>query len=212
MASRPPPVPLEIPRLRSRCCDPRPSAIARQQQQKKRGRALPPYPAAAVLTSLPNTIDRARGEGGIEGGFGARGALDITWAASRRSCIATTLSAMRRRQTQTKRERALQLRDTPTAAEALLWSELKKLDAHFTRQWVIEGFIVDFCCRRARLVVELDGAVHANPEQAAHDVARDRVLVAAGYRVARFSNDEVFARPAQVASAIQRLCSADDRR
>lgn len=49
-----------------------------------------------------------------------------------------------------------------TLAEKILWQEVRvnKLGVHFRRQQVIQGFIVDFYCHRAGLVVEVDGDVH----------------------------------------------------
>jgi leucyl-tRNA synthetase len=49
--------------------------------------------------------------------------------------------------------------------------------------------VVDFCCPDRRLVVELDGAVHATQQE--HDAEREALLVAAGYRVLRFPNESV---------------------
>jgi len=63
-----------------------------------------------------------------------------------------------------KRELATQMRREMTASENLLWQHLRanRLDGlHFRRQQVVDGFMVDFYCHAARLVVEVDGAVHA---------------------------------------------------
>ncbi len=53
-----------------------------------------------------------------------------------------------------------------TSAEKLLWQELRanKLGVHFRRQQVIAGFIVDFYCHKADLIVEVDGETH-DPQQ-----------------------------------------------
>lgn len=48
-----------------------------------------------------------------------------------------------------------------------------------------ERYIVDFCTRRARLVVEVDGECHAERRRA--DAWRGRALRALGYRVLRIS-------------------------
>jgi very-short-patch-repair endonuclease len=101
--------------------------------------------------------------------------------------------------------RARALRAAPTAAEMLLWRLLRRGDAHFSRQVVIQGFIVDFCCRRARLVVEVDGGVHNDQVEA--DATRDDVLRAAGYRVVHVSNDAVEADAAAVVARIVALAS-----
>jgi very-short-patch-repair endonuclease len=58
-----------------------------------------------------------------------------------------------------KLQRSRELRREMTPAEKLLWQELRanKLGTHFRRQQVIAGFIVDFYCHKADLVVEVDG-------------------------------------------------------
>src|SRR5690606_25291270 len=81
-----------------------------------------------------------------------------------------------------------QLRQKGTRAEALLWEHLRDRQLHgakFRRQAVIGRFIVDFYCHEHRLVVELDGAVHDQPDIAAHDAERQEQLEAQGYRVLR---------------------------
>src|SRR5438270_8057 len=63
-----------------------------------------------------------------------------------------------------KRERARQLRRTMTPAETALWNHLRagRLDSvHFRRQQIIDGFIADFYCHAAGLVIEVDGDIHA---------------------------------------------------
>src|SRR5512135_2862526 len=89
-------------------------------------------------------------------------------------------------------QRSRQLRIDATDAERRLWSYLrsKNLDgARFRRQHPIEGFIVDFCCIKGRLIVELDGSQHA--EVPAYDEHRTRILEQQGFRVLRFWNGEV---------------------
>ena len=64
--------------------------------------------------------------------------------------------------TKEKLQRAKELRRDMTPAEKILWQELRgnKLGVHFRRQQVIAGFIVDFYCHKAGLVVEVDGDIH----------------------------------------------------
>ncbi len=88
--------------------------------------------------------------------------------------------------------RAKELRREMTEDEKLLWRELctnRLQGLHFRRQQVISGFIVDFYCHSARLVVEVDGGIHQ--EQAEYDAERDRLLHALGLRILRLTNDEV---------------------
>ena len=95
------------------------------------------------------------------------------------------------RVTKEKLQRAKELRREMTPAEKILWEELRanKLGVHFRRQQVIQGFIVDFYCHKAGLVIEVDGDIHDLQKE--EDERRERVLSALGLRVVRFQNDEV---------------------
>jgi very-short-patch-repair endonuclease len=88
--------------------------------------------------------------------------------------------------------RARQLRREMTSAERALWERLRtnKLKGlHFRRQQVIRGFIVDFYCHAAGLVVEVDGQIHDG--QKARDAERDAALADLGLRVIRVRNEDV---------------------
>ena len=92
------------------------------------------------------------------------------------------------------RSNARALRRNSTEAERLLWSDLRdhRLDrTSFRRQVPIEGYIADFVCHSARLVIELDGGQHFSDEGERADVARTAVIEAKGFRVLRFSNHDV---------------------
>ena len=93
--------------------------------------------------------------------------------------------------TKAKLERAKELRREMTPAEKLLWQEVRanKLGVRFRRQQVIQGFIVDFYCHQAGLVVEVDGDVHDLQKE--EDERREKVLSVMGLRIVRFGNDEV---------------------
>ncbi len=60
---------------------------------------------------------------------------------------------------------------------------------HFRRQQVLEGYIVDFYCHTANLVIGVDGEIHAS--QAEYDAERDAYLAACGLRVLRFPNERI---------------------
>ena len=98
---------------------------------------------------------------------------------------------------------ARRLRSSATEAEARLWSRLRagQLEgAKFVRQFPIAGYVADFACRRARLVVEIDGSQHAsNPA----DDVRTAAIEAHGYRVIRFWNNDVLANTEGVLKAIE---------
>jgi very-short-patch-repair endonuclease len=98
------------------------------------------------------------------------------------------------------------LRTTSTHAEALLWEALRgrKLGGiKFRRQHPIGPFVADFCCAERRLVVELDGEVHATQRE--RDVERDALLHQAGYTVIRFTNEQVLHDLQAVLGAIDQV-------
>jgi len=78
------------------------------------------------------------------------------------------------RVTKEKLERAKELRRNMTSAEKLLWQEVraKKLGVRFRRQQIIAGFIVDFYCHRAALVVEVDGDIHDLQQKKTQDAKK----------------------------------------
>ncbi len=89
--------------------------------------------------------------------------------------------------------RARQLRRDQTPKERVVWRELRagRLGLKFRRQWPVDGYVVDFVCFEARLIVELDGGQHAAEDARAYDAARTAVLEAGGFTVLRFWNSEV---------------------
>jgi very-short-patch-repair endonuclease len=104
-----------------------------------------------------------------------------------------------------KLKRSRELRSEMTPAEKVLWQEIRtnKLGSHFRRQQVIAGFIVDFYCHSAGLVIELDGDVHE--EQKEYDTGRDKILEDMGLHVIRFSNDEVLINLPRVLSQLSEM-------
>jgi len=107
---------------------------------------------------------------------------------------------------------ARKLRRTSTDAEKRLWSHLRNRQlegAKFTRQFPVGGYIVDFACRAAHLIIELDGGQHSP----ARDAERTAVVERFGYRVVRFWNNEVLQNLDAVLEAIRReLLLGFDRR
>ena len=59
------------------------------------------------------------------------------------------------------------------------------------RQKVIGNYIVDFYIAEAKLVIELDGSQHYQPEGQTADHQRDAWLQSLGLRVLRYSNADV---------------------
>ncbi|MEK7311306.1 MAG: endonuclease domain-containing protein [Chloroflexota bacterium] len=109
-----------------------------------------------------------------------------------------------------KVKRARDLRREMTPAEKILWQALRanRLEGfHFRRQQIIYGFIADFYCHAAGLVVEVDGEIHQKQIEA--DAERDRILSARGLRVLRIRNDEVRRNLTGVLKRIAEACRAD---
>ena len=90
------------------------------------------------------------------------------------------------------KEYAQSLRKNMTKEEKHLWYDfLKKLDVVVNRQKVIDNYIVDFCIPSARLIIELDGAQHYEPDSKIYDRQRDGYLCGQGYTVLRYTNIDI---------------------
>ena len=106
-----------------------------------------------------------------------------------------------------QRDRAKQLRRTMTRAEALLWRHLKAnrlAGLGFRRQSPMGNYIADFVAHSCKLVVEVDGESHDFVPRLCHDSRRDEWLESRGYRVLRFTNDDVMKNLEGVVIAIHR--------
>ena len=71
------------------------------------------------------------------------------------------------------------MRHEDTLAEKLAWVLLRDrrmFGLKFRRHVAIENFIVDFYCHERRLVIELDGLVHDNPQQIQKGAQRNERL------------------------------------
>jgi 5-methyltetrahydrofolate--homocysteine methyltransferase len=89
---------------------------------------------------------------------------------------------------------ALEMRNKPTEAEKMLWNVLsnKGIDGFkFRRQHIIGNYIADFICLKSNLIIEVDGSIHQLPENQVSDAERTKWLLSEGYRVIRFTNNEV---------------------
>jgi very-short-patch-repair endonuclease len=99
------------------------------------------------------------------------------------------------------------LRRRQTASEEILWQELcnrQLAGLQFRRQHRIGPFVVDFFCFAARLVIEVDGAIHDHQQDL--DAERDALLIQAGYQVLRVTVDEVEQHPPAVLTRIHDRC------
>jgi very-short-patch-repair endonuclease len=97
------------------------------------------------------------------------------------------------------------LKENQTEAEKLIWGCLrnKKTGHKIRRQHIIDNFITDFVCLPKKVVIEIDGGIHL--EQKEQDELRTFTLNEKGYKVIRFTNEEVFADAELVARKIKEV-------
>ena len=85
-----------------------------------------------------------------------------------------------------------ELRRNMTKEERHLWYDfLKPYPIPIHRQYSFGEYIVDFYCHKAKLVIELDGSQHCEPEDVEYDLARTAYLEKEGLYVMRISNRDV---------------------
>ena len=103
------------------------------------------------------------------------------------------------------KENAKTNRSNMTDAESLLWHYLRQeqLGVRFRRQHVIGDYIVDFISLKQRLIIEIDGGYHNDIVQQQEDRIRQNWLESMGYKVIRFTNEEVFYNIESVISTIK---------
>lgn len=93
-----------------------------------------------------------------------------------------------------QRDLARNLRSHMTLPEQQLWAALRKRQVEgfrFRRQMPLWRYIADFVCLEARLVIELDGNHHRDPEQYAYDRERDQWMQQQQFHVLRFWNEQI---------------------
>ena len=104
-------------------------------------------------------------------------------------------------------ERAKELRRNMTPAEKILWRHLKanRLNGlHFRRQQVVHGYFPDFYCHQHELIVELDGGIHEFQKE--YDAEREEYLRSLGFRIIRFTNEDVTKNLKSVLERIVKEC------
>ena len=90
------------------------------------------------------------------------------------------------------KKQARRFRKTMTREERILWRYyLRKYPVRFYRQYAIGQYIADFYCRKAKLVIEIDGSQHFMKDGAAHDYRRTVFMKQFGILVLRFMNKEI---------------------
>ena len=97
-------------------------------------------------------------------------------------------------------DKAKEMRNNPTPAEAVLWKCLKnkELGIKFRRQHIIDEFIVDFVNLETVLIIEVDGGYHNKEDQKISDQERTEILERKGFKIIRFLNEEVLFSPEEV--------------
>jgi len=105
-------------------------------------------------------------------------------------------------------QRARELRREMTPTECILWKQLRDrrfAGFKFRRQKPLGGFIVDFYCAAASLVVELDGESHVGKER--RDARRQQALEQQGFKVLRFWDTDVYENLEGVLEVVWRECN-----
>ncbi|RYZ21356.1 MAG: endonuclease domain-containing protein [Chitinophagaceae bacterium] len=93
-----------------------------------------------------------------------------------------------------------------TQAEEILWKHLRNrrlAGAKFRRQHPIAPYVVDFVCFGSKLIVEVDGPYHDKGKAPSMDNRRTKDLEHMGFRLIRFTNEEVLQQLAWVLDEIR---------
>ncbi len=106
-------------------------------------------------------------------------------------------------------DRARKLRKEMTPQERKLWYNfLRGYPVKFYKQKIIDGFIVDFYCDSAKLVIELDGSQHYTQQGMAYDSERSAIIEQYGLVVLRFTNTDINLRFSEVCEQIHNTIEA----
>ena len=92
-----------------------------------------------------------------------------------------------------QKEKRKFLRNNSTITERMLWTRLKgkQLGVKFRRQYGIDYYIVDFCCPRKKLIIEIDGESHLDDEQSIYDKEKEQDIEELGFKILHFSNKDI---------------------
>jgi len=104
---------------------------------------------------------------------------------------------------------AKKLRNNPTPQEKIMWQLLRKKNFNglkFSRQYPIGKYIVDFVCRRKKLVIELDGGQHNQIEHIIYDNERTKYIESKGFKIVRFWNNEIDTNLEGVYQKLKEFC------
>ena len=113
------------------------------------------------------------------------------------------------------KEFARSLRRNMTPAEKLFWNKVRNRkfqNIKFYRQYILEHFATgvsqnyffpDFLCKTPRLIIEIDGKIHDNQKE--YDAEREKILTDMGYKVIRFTNEEVLNNWSECARVLENV-------
>ncbi len=104
---------------------------------------------------------------------------------------------------------ARKLRRQMSYPEVLLWQRRRGggSGTKIRKGHPIGPYAADFYCAALRLVVEVDGGIHAQPEAIAHDTARDRFMIENGDRVVRVNASDIMKDADAAAASIGSLAA-----
>jgi very-short-patch-repair endonuclease len=134
-------------------------------------------------------------------------ATGTEWSPERRAAhkagCSTPEFAQKSREALLKRLPRMRGPATNTAIEKRMHDALRKAGIGFTAQsLLLERYLVDIEVHQAPIVIEADGAQHTLRDQKAKDAKRDADLIAAGYRVFRFTGSAI---NADAVACVQRV-------
>lgn len=89
---------------------------------------------------------------------------------------------------------AREFRKNPTRSEKIMWNALRSrqfLNLKFRRQYLQDGYLIDFYCHKLKLAIEIDGSVHLEKEQAMYDKERQKIIEQSNVRFIRINSAAV---------------------
>jgi very-short-patch-repair endonuclease len=144
----------------------------------------------SVASPLKGAIPPLKGVSRSDGGFNA---LDGVASQTTRVFTKFTDIGFKFPANKDLSHRAKDMAKNMTKSEQLIWFNIldsKKTGYKWTKQRVIDNYIVDFCCQELGLVIEIDGDTHDNKQE--YDKIRTHLLNNFGLEVVRYSNDSVY--------------------
>ena len=87
---------------------------------------------------------------------------------------------------------AKEFRFSPTRSEKIMWNVLRNrqfLNLKFKRQYIVQGYIVDFYCHELKLSVEIDGGIHK--KRLKEDIERQKIIEDENINFFRIESKEV---------------------